>query len=62
MLNRYVVRSASNNRQEPCKNSKLQATYKKRKQTASNKQQTANNKRHTSANNKQAYKQKQIGR
>ena len=38
MLNRYVVRSASNKRQEACKNSKLQATYKKRKKN--NKQQT----------------------
>ena len=56
MLNWYVVRAASNKRQAACKNSRLQATYKKRKQTASNKQQTANNKRHTSN------KQKQIGR
>ena len=49
MLNRYVVRAANNKRQAACKNSRLQATYKKRKK----KQQTAN---------KHAYKQKQIGR
>ena len=49
MLNWYVVRAANNKRQAACKNSRLQATYKKRKQTA-------NNKRHTSN------KQKQIGR
>ena len=38
MLNWYVVRAASNKRQAACKNSRLQATYKKRKKN--NKQQT----------------------
>lgn len=38
MLNWYVVCAASNKRQAACKNSKLQATYKKRKKTTNSKQ------------------------